>query len=121
MVPPLFQVLEQMPRNANGKLDRKVLATLELRTAAQLHRPPEGALQEGVAAIWRAVLGIEQVGQDDNFFALGGNSLLATQVISRVHLELKIEAPLASLFESATFEDFAGRLAAHQTPPPILT
>ncbi|UXY50548.1 amino acid adenylation domain-containing protein [Pseudomonas tohonis] len=116
MVPPLFQVLEQMPRNANGKLDRKVLATLELRTAAQLHRPPEGALQEGVAAIWRAVLGIEQVGQDDNFFALGGNSLLATQVISRVHLELKIEAPLASLFESATFEDFAGRLAAHQTP-----
>ncbi|XGX15973.1 amino acid adenylation domain-containing protein [Pseudomonas solani] len=116
MVPPLYQVLEQMPRNANGKLDRKVLATLELRSAAHLHRAPEGALQEGVAAIWRAVLGIEQVGQDDNFFALGGNSLLATQVISRVHLELKIEAPLASLFESATFEDFAGQLAAQQTP-----
>nr|WP_305777827.1 amino acid adenylation domain-containing protein [Pseudomonas sp. Hg5Tf] len=116
MNPSLYQVLEQMPRNANGKLDRKALARLETHGPEHLFRAPESALQQAVARIWQTVLKAEQVGLDDNFFALGGNSLLATQVTSRIHLELAIEAPLAALFESASLEDFARRLPAPVAP-----
>nr|WP_296265932.1 non-ribosomal peptide synthetase [Pseudomonas sp. UBA6562] len=112
MVPALYQVLEQMPRNANGKLDRKALARLDVGGPEQCFRSPTGALERALAAIWQSVLKTERIGLDDNFFALGGNSLLATQVTSRVQLELAIEAPLAALFESASLEDFARRLPA---------
>ena len=118
MNPSLYQVLEQMPRNANGKLDRKALARLETHGPEQIFRAPQSDLQQAVATIWQTVLKTAHVGLDDNFFALGGNSLLATQVTSRIHLELAIEAPLAALFESASLEDFARRLpapAAHTT------
>ncbi|WP_430540212.1 phosphopantetheine-binding protein [Pseudomonas entomophila] len=81
-----------------------------------MFRAPESELQQALAAIWQAVLKTERVGLDDNFFALGGNSLLATQVTSRIHLQLAIEAPLAALFESASLEDFARRLPAAAAP-----
>ncbi|MDF0729431.1 amino acid adenylation domain-containing protein [Pseudomonas entomophila] len=116
MTPALYQVLEQMPRNPNGKLDRKALARLDIGGPEQVFRAPESELQQALAAIWQAVLKTERVGLDDNFFALGGNSLLATQVTSRIHLQLAIEAPLAALFESASLEDFARRLPAAAAP-----
>ncbi|MDZ5604327.1 amino acid adenylation domain-containing protein [Pseudomonas sp. RP23018S] len=118
MTPALYQVLEQMPRNANGKLDRKALARLDVGGPEQCFRAPQSALQQAVAAIWQTVLKTERVGLDDNFFALGGNSLLATQVTSRIQLELAIEAPLALLFESASLDDFTRRLPAAAAPTP---
>ncbi|MFD3212785.1 amino acid adenylation domain-containing protein [Pseudomonas sp. LR_7] len=116
MIPALYQELEQMPRNANGKLDRKALARLEVGGHEPVFRAAQSDLQQAVAGIWQAVLKTERIGLDDNFFALGGNSLLATQVTSRLHLELAIEAPLAALFESANLEDFARRLPAAAAP-----
>ncbi|WP_050577288.1 non-ribosomal peptide synthetase [Pseudomonas cremoricolorata] len=116
MVPALYQVLDQMPRNANGKLDRKALARLPVNAGEQAFRAAEGETAQAVAAIWQAVLKVERVGLDDNFFALGGNSLLATQVTSRIQLQLAIEAPLAALFESASLEDFVRRLPAAAPP-----
>lgn len=116
MNPSLYQVLEQMPRNANGKLDRKALARLETQGPQQLFRAPQSELQHAVATVWQTVLKAEHIGLDDNFFALGGNSLLATQVTSRIQLELAIEAPLAALFESASLEDFVRRLPAPAAP-----
>ncbi|MBU4630248.1 amino acid adenylation domain-containing protein [Pseudomonas sp. BF61] len=118
MIPAQVHVLEQMPRNPNGKLDRKALACVDVQSEAQEHREPQSGLQSDIADIWRAVLKTQRIGLDDNFFALGGNSLLATQVTSRVHLHLGIEVPLATIFESASLQDYASRIepAGEQAP-----
>jgi hypothetical protein len=65
-----------------------------------------------VAGLWAEVLGIDRVGRDDNFFHLGGYSLLATQVISRVRGAFAVELPLRKLFEQPTLAGFAAELEA---------
>ncbi|MNG60432.1 Linear gramicidin synthase subunit B [compost metagenome] len=117
MVPAQVHVLEQMPRNHNGKLDRKALDLLDVAASAQQYRAPAPGLEQDIAMIWQTLLRGEPVGLDDNFFALGGNSLLATQVTSRIQLHLGIEVPLAQMFESASLEDFVRRLAPTARPP----
>jgi amino acid adenylation domain-containing protein len=100
MMPSAIVELESLPHTANGKVDRKALPapSADVRTyvAAQT------AVEEVVASIWSQVLGIEQVGREDNFFDLGGHSLLATQVLSRVNAALQTEVPLRRLFEEPT-------------------
>ncbi len=118
MIPAQVHLLEQMPRNPNGKLDRKALATVDVQSAAQEYREPQRGLQSDIADIWRAVLKTQRIGLDDNFFALGGNSLLATQVTSRVHLNLGVEVPLAAIFESASLEDYARHIEPAGEQPP---
>lgn len=63
---------------------------------------PHGELEQTVAAVWEELFGLQQVGATDNFFEMGGNSLLAIQLVSRLRRELEIELPLNSLFESPT-------------------
>ena len=92
------------------------MSRLATQGPQQAFRAPQSELQHAVASIWQTVLKAEYIGLDDNFFALGGNSLLATQVTSRIQLELAIEAPLAALFESTSLEDFARRLPSPAAP-----
>ncbi|MFL1491454.1 non-ribosomal peptide synthase/polyketide synthase [Pseudomonas antarctica] len=107
MVPAHWLVLDALPLNNNGKLDRRALPTPDLNLRQQAFVAPQTPLQVQLAAIWQAVLQVEQVGLTDHFFALGGHSLLATQVISRVRHELKREVPLRALFEQPTLQAFA--------------
>ncbi|NJJ57027.1 non-ribosomal peptide synthase/polyketide synthase [Pseudomonas sp. B14(2022)] len=114
MVPGHWLVLDALPLNNNGKLDRRALPLADLSQARQAYRAPQSPLHMQLAAIWQAVLHVEQVGLDDHFFERGGHSLLATQVISRVRHDLKLEVPLRALFEQPTLEAFAVACAGLQ-------
>ncbi|MDO5104186.1 MAG: phosphopantetheine-binding protein, partial [Lautropia sp.] len=76
MVPSVIMVLDALPLNANGKVDRKALPALGAgNTMLQVHQPPDGELEEKLASIWSALLGVDGVGRHQNFFDLGGTSL----------------------------------------------
>ncbi|HEX6184597.1 MAG TPA: non-ribosomal peptide synthetase [Pyrinomonadaceae bacterium] len=101
MVPSSFNVLDALPLNANGKVDRKALPAPGSDEAPRVedYVAPSGDTEGKLAAIWAGVLRLERVGARDNFFWLGGHSLLATQVISRVRDEFGVALPLRTIFE----------------------
>ena len=101
MIPSYFVKLEAMPLTANGKIDKKALPEPEA-TAETEYVPPRNAIEKILAQIWSEVLGRERVGIDDSFFDLGGHSLKATIVASRIHKELSVELPLKELFKAPT-------------------
>jgi nonribosomal peptide synthetase DhbF len=108
MVPASFVPLAALPLTANGKLDRRALPAPERPPAASRSKAaPRTDEERVVAAVWAGVLGTDQVGVDDNFFQLGGNSLLATRVITRLRRELGVELPLRSLFLAPTIAGIA--------------
>jgi acyl carrier protein len=109
MVPSAIILLETLPLTPNGKVDRRALpvpdtALLELKSN---YVAPRNSVEEVLAAIWAEVFEIEQVGIYDDFFELGGNSLLATQIVSRVQETLQVDLPLRSFFETSTVADLA--------------
>lgn len=110
MVPAHWVQLDQLPRNANGKIDRRALAALPL-AEADIGQPapvaPRSATERSLADIWKDILGLAEIGVEDNFFALGGHSLLATQVVSRIRRHLGVELPLRTLFERNTIAALA--------------
>ncbi len=115
MAPSAFVVLEALPLTPNGKLDRQALPAPE--TPALIARgpePPEGEVEEGLAAIWADLLGVERVGSRDNFFELGGHSLLAVRLQARIRDELLVNVPLRTLIAAPDLHDLAGEVAALQ-------
>ncbi|NEW54950.1 amino acid adenylation domain-containing protein [Nocardia cyriacigeorgica] len=111
MVPSAFVVLDALPLNVNGKLDRKALPEPEFD--AKEFRAPSTATEKIVADVFAAVLGAHQVGADDDFFSLGGNSLLATQVAARLGAALDGRVPVRTLFEASTVAGLALKLEQH--------
>ncbi|MFL6195586.1 MAG: non-ribosomal peptide synthase/polyketide synthase [Thermoanaerobaculia bacterium] len=119
MVPSAFAVLDALPLNPNGKIDRKALAMVdpEPGTARADFVAPRTPLEERVAAIWREVLGIEEIGAHDSFWDLGGHSLVATKVLARLNEAIGVELPLQTLFEHPTpagLAAAAGRVVREQ-------
>ncbi|MBW4575234.1 MAG: amino acid adenylation domain-containing protein [Aphanothece sp. CMT-3BRIN-NPC111] len=104
MVPSAFVVLDALPLTPNGKVDRKALPSPDLvrLDLEDNYLAARNLIEEQLASIFSEVLGIEQVGVNDNFFDVGGHSLIATQVMSRVRDTFDIELPLRCLFESPT-------------------
>tara|TARA_R110001583_G_scaffold75188_5_gene207275 strand:+ start:3504 stop:14609 length:11106 start_codon:yes stop_codon:yes gene_type:complete len=84
MVPGVVVTLDELPLNANGKVDRKALPAPDLVSGSE-YEPPQGEVEEALAVIWSEVLGVERVGRHDNFFELGGDSILSLQIVSRLH------------------------------------
>ncbi|WP_342671594.1 amino acid adenylation domain-containing protein, partial [Rhodococcus phenolicus] len=111
MVPSVVTVLDEFPLNASGKLDRNALPEPVFETRE--FRAPTTPVEEIVAAVFGEVLGVERVGLDDDFFALGGNSLIATQVVSRLGAALDARIQVRVLFEASTVVDLAARLESH--------
>jgi hypothetical protein len=111
MVPSAVVFLDALPLTAHGKIDRGALppATAGNGTAAVAPRNP---VEEVVAGIWGEILGVDPIGVHHDFFALGGHSLKATQVISRLRGILRLELPARLLFEEPTVAGLSGRLLA---------
>ncbi|WP_458131692.1 non-ribosomal peptide synthase/polyketide synthase [Pseudomonas sp. R3-41] len=116
MMPAHWLLLERFPLTPNGKLDRKALPLPDAQQLLRAYVAPEGALEQGIAAIWQDVLKLERVGRDDNFFELGGHSLLATQATARLQMQQGAAVPLDLLFSTPSLADYAAQLAAHLSP-----
>jgi amino acid adenylation domain-containing protein len=106
MVPARVLVLERLPLNANGKLDRRSLPEVDW-AGEERGGEAESAVEEIVSGIWGEVLGVERPGREENFFELGGHSLLATQVVSRLRKVFEVELPPRKLFEGPTVKEVA--------------
>jgi acyl carrier protein len=109
MIPSVFVMLESLPLTPAGKVDRAELADPgterpELDTPFVASRTP---VEQQLTVIWAEVLALDQVGIHDNFFDLGGHSLAAMRVVSRVIKQFQLELPLQSLFQSPTVGEMA--------------
>ncbi|WP_141699985.1 non-ribosomal peptide synthetase, partial [Candidatus Marithrix sp. Canyon 246] len=103
MIPSYFVILDSLPLTANGKIDRQALPAAESFQTYSF-------IQEKLIQIWSEFLPQKVIGIHDNFLALGGNSLLATRIISRVNNELGINLPLYSLFETPTIAELSKQI-----------
>ncbi len=112
MVPAAFVELERMPLTSNGKIDRRALPDADLAKFSSKAdcTEPRTPLEEEVLAAWQEVLGIERIGLDDNFFEIGGHSVLATRIIILLRNKLGLNISLRLLFENATVAGMATAL-----------
>ncbi len=102
MVPTSVMLLDKMPLTTSGKIDHKILATLEERNDDRPHTPPQTPLETELAQLWQEVLAVPQVGREDSFFELGGHSLLAIQLVSRIREQYQIPFPIRELMQAPT-------------------
>ncbi|SEH60444.1 type I polyketide synthase [Magnetospirillum fulvum] len=122
MIPSAFVRLDTFPLTANGKIDRAALPapeTARLETGSD-YRAPRNAVETAIAQVWAEVLGLPRVGIDDNYFALGGDSIKALQIVSRLH-RAGITLGLAAIFAAKTvaaLAPLAGVPAALSSPSP---
>ena len=109
MIPSTFVMLESLPLTPSGKIDLKALKAPD-RTRPELEKtfvPPSNPTEELLASIWASVFGFEQIGIQDNFFDLGGHSLMAVQLISKINQKLDKDIPISTLFQHPTVAELA--------------
>lgn len=115
MVPSAFVTLDEMPVSVNGKLERRALpAPAHAAYTTCAYEPPQGRVEEAVAEIWRSLLHLDRVGRRDNFFDVGGHSLIATRVFSRIRERFHVELPLKAIFEAPALHELAERINHQQ-------
>jgi amino acid adenylation domain-containing protein len=107
MVPSAYVQLNELPLNHNGKVDRKNLPQPETYTPEQEYVGPRSATEETLCRLWEEVLRQERVGIHDNFFKIGGHSLLAARVAARMRECFQVDLPLRRMFESPTIAQLA--------------
>ncbi|PEU19965.1 non-ribosomal peptide synthetase, partial [Bacillus wiedmannii] len=105
MIPAFFVRLDKMPLTANGKVDRKALPEPNLSVIVGVeYEAPRNEVEEKLVSIWKDILGVEKIGINHHFFEIGGHSLKATMMISRIHKELMVEMPLRQIFQTPTIK-----------------
>ncbi|MEU5979496.1 amino acid adenylation domain-containing protein [Streptomyces sp. NPDC047315] len=117
MVPSVFVVVDRLPLTPNGKLDRRALPEPEFSSGE--YRAPRGAAEEALAAVYAEVLGMEKVGVDDDFFAVGGDSIRSIQVVTRARAH-GIEITPRQVFECRTVAELAETVGAPGAAEPVL-
>ncbi len=120
MVPSIFVMLETLPLLPNGKLDRKALpAAKELRLDLEVAYVPGTEVEQTIAAVWQEVLHVEKVGLNDNFFDLGGHSLLMAQVSKKLQDVLDRDVSIIELFKHPTISSLAQYLSSKSDSQPV--
>jgi tyrocidine synthetase III len=108
MIPSYFVQLETMPLTPNGKVDRKALPEPDVSIIAGVeYEAPRNVIEEKLVKVWQEVLGVDRIGINDNFFDLGGHSLKATSMMSKIHKELSVEVPLKEIFRMPIIKGLA--------------
>ncbi len=122
MIPSAFVTLERLPLTPNGKVDRKALpAPQDGRTElAATYVRPQTQLEQMITTVWQEVLGVERVGIEDNFFDLGGHSLLLARVHSRLQELLGKEIPIVEMFKFPTVSALSKYLSQEESKQPSL-
>jgi acyl carrier protein len=117
MLPNHIIVLDALPVKTTGKVDRAALPEPEDAHAdgATTWIGPKTETEREIASLWEDTLGVRQAGMDDDFFAMGGHSLLAVQLLHRIRQHFRTEIPLAALFEERTLGKLARRVDAART------
>jgi amino acid adenylation domain-containing protein len=124
MIPGIWVWMENLPLTPNGKIDRKALPDPELKsTSPNIYTAPGNKTEKELAEIWQNILGVDRVGIHDNFFDLGGHSLMATRLIAAIRKRMKIEIGIKHLFSFPTISGLSAQLQLINrswTLPPIL-
>jgi amino acid adenylation domain-containing protein/non-ribosomal peptide synthase protein (TIGR01720 family) len=118
MIPTHFIPVDEIPLTPNGKVDKRALFQLSVNSYRLLEESfvaPRTSVEEKLASIWAEVLGIERVGIHDNFFDLGGHSLKATQVVSKIHTEMEIKIGLRDIFQFPMVAELAEVIQSRQS------
>ena len=135
MVPSHFTYMKEIPTTLNGKIDKKALPRIQSQTTqpAQVSAPlkeevvsrpvvtetprvDHNSNKEKLRAMWSEILGVRELQDGDNFFAVGGNSLLAVQLFSKIANVFNLNLPLATLIEAENFEQFAAKIESKMNP-----
>jgi amino acid adenylation domain-containing protein len=116
MVPSAFMLLEKFPLTPNGKLDRMALpspgeSSVDLETA---WAPPDNEAEQVIARVWEELLGVSRVGRDNNFFDLGGHSLLLMRIRNKLEQAFARQLPVVELFRHPTVRSLAKYLTDHE-------
>jgi acyl-coenzyme A synthetase/AMP-(fatty) acid ligase/aryl carrier-like protein len=107
MVPVGFLCLQELPLTSGGKIDRNALRMLDFETGEQVIIEPRTEIEAELSNIWQEVLGLRRLSVQDNFFDLGGHSLMAMQIVARIRKVFNVELSLRMLFESPTIAGMA--------------
>jgi acyl carrier protein len=114
MVPSTFVALDELPLTSNGKLNRSALPIPDLTLSrANSYAPPEGPIEAELAQIWASLLGVDRVGREDDFFALGGHSLLSISLITRVQEAFAIQLRAIAIFRHPTIRLMGELIRSH--------
>ncbi len=117
MIPAAFVILPVLPLTPNGKIDRGALPAPDLDLARKhAFVAPRNETEEVVAEIWKEVLDVEKVGVHDNFFEMGGDSLLLVSVHAELKDKLNLDFPIATLFQYTTIDSLSRRLIGDSMP-----
>jgi acyl carrier protein len=112
MIPSTFVLLETLPLTVNGKLDRKALPDPEFGNDKDSYVAPRNEIESKLCSIWEEILSLPsgRVGINDNFFHLGGNSILAIRLLSRMNREVCISVNISDIFKCKTVENLTKSL-----------
>ncbi len=115
MIPRYFIPLQNMPKTPTGKIDRNSLPEPDMQLLAELeHEPPSTETEIKLAAIWSDILGVQNIGINDNFIGLGGHSLLVISIIAEVHKVFDVDLQLNDVFDNPTIKELARIIKASQ-------
>jgi acyl carrier protein len=112
MIPSAFVILDAIPLLSNGKVDRRALPAPEARPEVGTYVSPKSEIEIALADIWAEILLLDQIGVEDDFFELGGDSLEGARIVARIRTKLKIDLPLSALFKAPTVAGMARLVAA---------
>jgi thioesterase domain-containing protein/acyl carrier protein len=119
MVPSFFVTLEALPLTPNGKVNRQALAAAQAARSEPAHQAlkPRNRLELELLRIWEEVLNVRSIGINDNFFDLGGHSIIAVRLFAQIEKRFEKKLPLATLFRAPTIEQLAAYLRQEKSEP----
>ncbi|OZY86398.1 hypothetical protein CBP51_05055 [Cellvibrio mixtus] len=113
MVPATFMVLDKLPLTLNGKIDRKALPDIDIEGQVQsTYVAPRNSIEQSLCDLWKILLGVQKVGIDDNFFLLGGHSILAVRLSAHIKEKLHKPVSIQTIFQAATVRNLAAALGS---------